>query len=142
MEIRNSFKITIIFAVILLLLSACGARSTSSSTAETTSSPLESNGNTNQQQEEQYEPITTAEYEPNMELSGRIEWDADGLVNGGPVESFSFWGQQIELTSNMITNGILSTKDYGDILIKANSNGSMHIELTPSQQQKIKLLKP
>jgi hypothetical protein len=142
MEIRKSFKITIIFAVVLLLLSACGIRSTSSSTTETTFSPLDSNGNTNQQQEEQYEPITTAEYEPNMELSGRIEWDADGLVNGGPVESFSFWGQQIELTSNMITNGMLSTKDYGDILIKANSNGSMHIELTPSQQQKIKLLKP
>jgi predicted small lipoprotein YifL len=91
--------------------------------------------------EEKYEAISIADYEPNMELSGRIQWDANGLVNGGPVDSFSFWGQKIELTSNMITDGFLSTKDYGKIMIKANSNGSMRIELTPNQQKKIKQLK-
>jgi hypothetical protein len=91
--------------------------------------------------EEKYEAVATADYEPNMELSGRIEWDQSGLVTGGPVDSFSFWGQKIELTSNMITDGVLSTRDYGKIMIKVNPNGSMHIELTPSQQEKIKQLK-
>jgi hypothetical protein len=91
--------------------------------------------------EEKYEAVVTADYEPNMELSGRIQWDENGLVNGGPVDSFSFWGQKLELTSNMITDGFLSTKDYGKIMMKANANGSMHIELTPSQQKKIMQLK-
>ena len=63
-------------------------------------------------------------------------------MSGGPVDSFSFWGRKIELTSKNITAGFLSTKDYGKIMIKANSNGSVHIELTPSQQKKIKQLKP
>lgn len=92
-------------------------------------------------EEEKYEAVTTADYEPDMKLSGRIEWDKNGLANGGPVDSFSFWGQNIELTSNMITNGFLSTKDYGKIMIKTNPDFSMHIELMPSQQKKLKQLK-
>lgn len=91
--------------------------------------------------EEEYEAVAVADYEPNMEFSGRIQWDENGLVNGGPVVSFSFWGQKIELTSDMITNGLLSTKDYGKIMLKANPDGSLHMELTPSQQEKIKQLK-
>lgn len=120
--------------VTVLFLNACGGGATIPPTVVPTSVPPTPT-------QEQYEPITTADFQPNMQLSGEIRWDANGLVSGGPVDSFSFWGQDIELTSNMITDGFLSTKDYGKILIKANGNGSMHIELTPSQQIKIKQLK-
>jgi hypothetical protein len=101
------------------------------------------NANDTKQQtgEEKYEAVAIDDYEPNMELSGRIQWDKNGLANGGPVTSFSFWGHESELTNNMITNGFLSTKDYGKIMIKANPDFSMHIELTPSQQKKLKQLK-
>lgn len=130
---------------VLLLLAGCSnpAPTPTATPVPPTSTPLPPTAipPTPTPVEEKYEAIATADYDPNMELSGSIRWDANGLVNGGPVDSFSFWGQKIELTSNMITDGFLSTKDYGKIMVKANPNGSMHIELTPSQQKNIKQLK-
>ena len=132
MTFQKAIRLSIALALTVLILNACSAPAPTSTTRSDANQPVS---------EEQYEAITTTDFEPNMQLSGEIRWDRDGLVNGGPVDSFSFWGHDIALTSNMITEGFLSTKDYGKILIKANSNGSMHIELTPSQQTKIKQLK-
>ncbi len=82
--------------------------------------PTTTRGHVKQQiGEEKYEAVASADYEPNMELSGRIQWDENGLVNGAPVDGFSFWGQKLELTSNMITDGFFSTKDYGPLLATA-----------------------
>lgn len=120
-------------------LSACGQNTTNAITPGGRERTGESGKGATA--DEKYEAVTTADYQPNMELSGRVEWDKDGLAKGGPVDSFSFWGQKIELTTNMIVNGFVSTRDYGKILIKANPGFSMHIELTPSQQKKLKLLK-
>ena len=131
MTLQKAIRLSIALALTVLNLNACSAPAPTSTTRSDATQAVS----------EQYEAITTADYEPNMQLSGEIRWDANGLVNGGPVDSFSFWGHDITLTSNIITDGFLSTRDYGKILIKANFNGSMQIELMPSQQTKIKQLK-
>ena len=143
MNLHQSLRLTIGFVLMALFLNACGAPATNPSTAAPPAvSPTTTGGDIQQPSgEEKYEAVAIADYEPNMELSGRIQWDANGLISGGPVNSFSFWGQKIELASDMITGGFLSTKDYGKIMLKANPDGSMHLELTPSQQKRIKQLK-
>ena len=128
-----------VFIACVLGVSACGQNGTDAAKAEGAKATGEPKKESTA--EEKYEAVAIADYQPNMELSGRLRWDKDGLANGGPVKSFSFWGQKLELTTNMIVNGFVSTKDFGKILIMAIPTFSMRIELTPSQQKKLKQLK-
>ena len=91
--------------------------------------------------EEKYEPVSISEFKVSMELSGGVGWDEDGKANGGPIHSLSFWGQKLELSSDMIKDGFIHTKDYGKIKIMPNSDFTMRMELTPTQKKKLLELK-
>ena len=88
-----------------------------------------------------YEPISSSEFSITLKLSGRVGWDKEGKANGGPIEDLSFWGNSIELESNMIKDGFILTKSYGKIKMTPRANFTMQIELTPTQQSKILKLK-
>jgi len=94
-----------------------------------------------QQTNERYEPVSISKFKIVLELSGPVRWDENNKAQGGPIESLSFFGQKLELTNNMIRNGFIHTKDYGNIKVVPNPNFSFHIELTPSQQKKTLKLK-
>lgn len=89
---------------------------------------------------EQYEPVSSSEFNVDMQLKGRVEWDASGVANGGPIVGLSFWGHDIELTDNMIKDGFISTRNYGKLQIKAGEGFGMQLFLTPTQQRKLKEL--
>jgi len=91
--------------------------------------------------EEKYEPVSASEFNVSMKLSGRVSWDKDGLANGGPIDSLSFWGHELVLTSNMIKDGFIHTKDYGKILIRCNPDFSFRMELTQTQQKRLRELR-
>jgi hypothetical protein len=88
---------------------------------------------------EQYEPVSSSEFKVNLELSGEVRGDANGLVNGGPITELSFGGHKIELADSMIKDGFISTTKYGKIQIKGGFNG-MQLFLKPSQQRRLKEL--
>ncbi len=89
---------------------------------------------------EKYEPVSPSDFHVEMQLKGDVEWDANGVANGGPVVKLSFWGHDIELTDDMIKDGFISTRNYGKIQIKPGANFSMQLFLTPTQQKKLKEL--
>jgi predicted component of type VI protein secretion system len=88
---------------------------------------------------EQYEKVTSSDYKINLQLEGRVNFDANGVASGGPVASLSFGGHDVRLTDNMITDGFISTADYGKIMLKGSYQG-FELWLTPTQQKKIKEL--
>jgi hypothetical protein len=85
---------------------------------------------------EPYEKVSIDEFKAQLQSTGRIEWDANGLTNGGPVR-LSFGGHSIRLTDPMIRNSLISTADYGKIQFKGGFNGA-ELFLKPSQQRKLR----
>lgn len=90
--------------------------------------------------EEKYEKISPSDYGINMLMKGRVDWDNNGIVNGGPIAELSFWGKKVVLNNSMIKNSFIDTKDYGKIMVVSEG---MHLamKLTPSQKKKILELK-
>lgn len=85
----------------------------------------------------QYEPVNASEYKISMQFSGPIRWDDKGTVNGGPIASLSFGDHGVELTDNMIKDGLVSTKNYGKLLMR-NVGTGMTLYLTKDQQKQLK----
>jgi hypothetical protein len=68
--------------------------------------------------------------------------DSHGLASGGPVSKLTFWGRNIPLSDKMLRKGVLKTRDYGDLRVKATPSFTMSLEATPSQRAKLLKLKP
>lgn len=74
-----------------------------------------------------------------LQSAGRIEWDNNGVMHGGPV-TVSFGGHAIRLANPMIQNSVISTVDYGKLQIKPGGGFSVELYLKPSSQKKLKAL--
>lgn len=98
---------------------------------------------------EQYEPVSSDGFTVFMKVSGRVSWDDKGVPSGGPVDSLSIGGENlnggivrydIDLTDGLIEGGFILTKKYGTIMVKAGPNFNASFLLTPTQKRKFKEL--